>query len=375
MRQERQGEIQSALALVGAVVGAGFASGREVMRFFTMFGSFSWVGCVLAAIVLAGLSAWAAILSNRLGAQDLGTLCRRALGGVGGQAAAWLNGALIAVTAGAMLAAMGELVALALPVHNAYTIGIAVSLVLSTLMARRGLSAIATIGGWLLPTCLLLYALLMRLPAPEASAATAAMPTGAWRALPLAFAYAAMNAALGGGVLCELGRERTTASILRTCAIAGVMLLLLLLSANAALYRHVGELRDAALPVVMLSRSLGALGYWLCLVTLVLAVMTTLVALQRTLARMLEVHLPQQITWPLVVALPLLTGLTGFDALVGSVYPLMGALSTLLFLAIVLKPLKVRSQKHNKCVVRSSSQLPERSVHHDPPNKRPSPTP
>lgn len=365
MRSERYQEIQAALALVATVVGAGFASGREVLRFFSIFGQWSWVGCVLAALLLTGLSAWSALLAARLNAYDLATLCRRALGERGGQAAAWLNGTLVTVTAGAMVAAMGELAALALPIHGAYQIGIVFSVAVAALAARRSLSTIAAIGGWLLPACLLLYALLLR-DATGGNATPA--PPQAWRALPMAFAYASMNAALGCGVLCELGRGKSRANVLRACAIAGALLLLLLLGANAALYRHVETLRDAALPIVMLARSLGAMGYWLCIAALSLAVITTLLALTHTLARMLGTAIPSPLSQALSITLPLLVGLTGFSTLVSSLYPLLGTASTLLFLAIVLKPIKPRSQVHNKSVVYSRERQLEGSPRNEPNN-------
>lgn len=345
MRSKYRGEMQAALALVAAIVGAGFASGREIMRFFTAYGIWSWAGCVLAAALLGAFCAWAAIQANALQAHDLGTLCRYSLGGLGGHIAAWLNGALCTMTAGAMLAAMGELFALSLPVQNAYAIGIAVSLLLGGLLAGRGLSSLAAIGGWLLPACLLLYTLLLRLPMPQT--VETLTPSNAWHTLPMAFAYAAMNAALGCGVLCELGQGKDRGSIVRICAMASGFFLLMLMSANLALYRYQKELLHEALPVVQLARSLGATGYWLCIVVLLLAVMTTLIALLRTLHRMLGQSLPSQSKWPIALGLPLAACLTGFDRLVGSVYPMLGIASTFLFLMMMIKPLSSKAIRGN----------------------------
>ena len=36
-----------------AMVGAGFASGREIMRFFSQYGAFSWALVIFAALVTA----------------------------------------------------------------------------------------------------------------------------------------------------------------------------------------------------------------------------------------------------------------------------------------------------------------------------------
>lgn len=336
MRKKWIGDTQAALSLVAVVVGAGFASGREVLRFFTAFGAWSWAACVAAAAVMTGLSVFAAALAGRLSACDLAALSRQTIGGAGGTAAAMLSGALSAMTAGAMLAAMGELAQLTLPIRGAYWLGFFLSLAVGALAASRGIPALATIGGWLMPACVLLYALLLRLP-PEAPIASAPVPGAGIRAIPYACAYAAMNAALSCGMLCELGQGKSRRALLRIGLIAGGLLLSLLLLANAALYPHRDRLQSEALPVVQLARSFGALGYWLCLVTLALAVETTLIALLRTLQRMTKAPLGTRGSWGLALLLPLLAGLFGFDALVGSVYPILGAISTLLFIFMIAK--------------------------------------
>jgi len=334
----RVGEVQAALALTATVVGAGFASGREIVRFFTQYGVLSWAGCILSAMALTALAALAARLAGKLGARDLATLATRALGGMVGWVGVLIHGTLVITTAGAMVAAMGELAALALPVRHAWEIGVLIALFMGCWMARKGIAAIAAVGGWLMPACLLLYALLLGLPKEATEHAPAVIPR-AWAAMPLALAYAAMNAALGCGVLCEVGRARDTGSILRVCALTGGMLLSLLLLANAALGRHLALVQGEALPVVALARSLGATGYWLCLVTLLLAVFSTLVALLRTLLRMLEEHLPAPAVWPVTVLAPLGAGMTGFGVLVGTVYPILGVASTVVFLAMIASPL------------------------------------
>lgn len=46
-----------AIACVGAVIGAGFASGREVVTFFSRYGAHSWWLILLSALVMMLLCA------------------------------------------------------------------------------------------------------------------------------------------------------------------------------------------------------------------------------------------------------------------------------------------------------------------------------
>ena len=43
-------------AFVGVIVGAGFASGQEILQFFTSFGVYGLIGCVVAGLTFVFLS-------------------------------------------------------------------------------------------------------------------------------------------------------------------------------------------------------------------------------------------------------------------------------------------------------------------------------
>ncbi|MGN0763091.1 MAG: hypothetical protein ACI4MK_06870, partial [Aristaeellaceae bacterium] len=91
-----------AMAAVGAVVGAGFASGREIDSFFSRYGAWSWLGVAAAAAVAGGIA--------------LGVMRRPGQGGMPeGWRGRWpgrlwqgMFGALLLFTGGAMLAGAGE---------------------------------------------------------------------------------------------------------------------------------------------------------------------------------------------------------------------------------------------------------------------------
>ena len=53
-------------AFVGVIVGAGFASGQEILQFFASFGSMGLVGCVVAGIVFVLLSMAFSTMGQRL---------------------------------------------------------------------------------------------------------------------------------------------------------------------------------------------------------------------------------------------------------------------------------------------------------------------
>ena len=136
-----------ALALLGSVVGAGFASGREIVRFFAAHGA---MGFVAVAFSLAALAALFLCLAERLsaaGQTGLPGLCASRFGARVGGVCTALFFLLSAVTGGAMLAACAELSALVWPIRPAYAAGFFITLPLAVWLAARGARGLAAIGG------------------------------------------------------------------------------------------------------------------------------------------------------------------------------------------------------------------------------------
>ena len=109
----------AALALLSGVIGAGFASGREIVRFFAVHGAMAYAAAACAIAVLAFLFLRLCTQMTHAGCTSLDALCRVRFGQRLGGLCATLFLILCAVTGGAMLCALGELGALMLSVRHA----------------------------------------------------------------------------------------------------------------------------------------------------------------------------------------------------------------------------------------------------------------
>ncbi len=330
---------QVAMALVGAVIGAGFASGREVMRFFAQYGAWSYAGVALAAVGMAALSLRIMRLAaecgsaDGLGAASFGKLCRCLLGPAGGMASTALFFALLVMTGAAMLSGAGELAAIVLPIGPAYGLGYCGMLLLALWVAWRGLGGLAFCGSLLVPLCCCLYAPLIWLPVADPGIALPPVAP-AWQALPIALSYAALNVALSAGLLCESGcalrRGDQGRSVLLGAGCMGILLLL----ANVALLRGDADLRTAALPMVALASRMGKVGFYLSAGTLSMAMLTTLATALRSLFMQLPSRWSAAQRWAAAATACALLGLLGFSSLVGVVYPALGWCAALLIVAL-----------------------------------------
>lgn len=307
------------LCVTGAIIGAGFASGREIMTFFSGFGSFSW------ALVGLAVSAMTLLICKTMRCGAGGMRCLLPAGRLQTISAALLFLLLLA-SAGGMTAAAGELVALTVPVRYARGMGMALSLVLCLLALRRPLRLMEGLGRLLIPLLTVAFILCRGVAPVEAKAAeTTLAPWDYARGVLLALAYAGMNVMLAAGILCEAGAHCVTRGRCRGAAWCGLALGGLLCLGNAALLPHAQALRTAALPTVMLLRAFGKPGYYLAAGALYLAVVTTLLAVLRALYLIVEKSI-RRLCRTLLFIMTLATSLLGFEDIVAIAYPFLGLL-------------------------------------------------
>lgn len=321
-RQTRDAVLECA----GAIVGAGFASGREIMRFFSLYGKLAWLGVGLAVFVMG---AFTLAILRKARHSDGCTIHRMSCRNMGwaGNMGTGSFVLLLGATGGSMLAASGELFQLALPLHGAYWIGLCVTLVCGLYLSVRGLEPLAYIGKLLIPALAVIFLLCLQLPRREAVLAQEYLPLGR-RILEVCLnglSYGALNITLAAGVLCELGVSLNDRQACRTSVYLSFLMLALLGMGNAVLLRQT-SLYNAALPMVMLLSAYGKLGFWLGIIGLYLAVFTTFLAAARGLGNMLRERWNKRRAILLTAGLILPFAFIGFGGLVGMVYPALGFL-------------------------------------------------
>ncbi len=293
---------ETILCIVAAMVGAGFASGREIMQFFSLYGTFSWSLAILAAIVTV-------LMIRRILARG----CENTLVGK------VLLSLFYVTVGGGMTAAAGELWALTVPVHYARTFGSLITLIMCLHLAGGSLRGMAWLGRILLPFLLAVLILCLRVPGASLNKSAITF-WGGILAMINAVGYCGLNGMTAAGVLCGpwSRKEQTGISLA-----VGLLTALLLGLGNAALFPHAETLSDAPLPTMMLLRAYGKSGYYLSAAALYLAASTTLIAVLRGLMTLAASYLPlKKKAWIGIVVLAV--SLLGFEDIVGAAYPALG---------------------------------------------------
>ena len=160
---------KSVLACVGAVIGAGFVSGREIYSFFTRYGEASWGLILLSAATMVFLCT---LCMRRAQQEQADCWCSLQCfsGTKMGALARGCVTALMLVTGGAMVSAAGHLTELLWPSSWAYPAGAVGTLLLAWLLGSRGVGPLSAVSGFLTALLIGVMLVLMRQPGAGESA-------------------------------------------------------------------------------------------------------------------------------------------------------------------------------------------------------------
>lgn len=279
--------------LLGAVVGAGLASGKEIASFFTQYGTWGTVGVLLAPLTMICLTGTDLPVSWRDKWPEK----------------AWklLLSVLLLATGAAMLAGSDVVASLLLPFQHAGRVGTVLTFLLAWLLAYHTRAGLAWVSRILFVLLVLLLLLGLCLPPMKAVVMPSACPA---IVVAKACAYGGFNAALQTAIL----RENASCSSRKMGSVrwAGCILLMLLLVGHAVLLRHPALLPEP-MPFVQLTSFLGDQSYYLGLSGMYLAILSTLTACLRSLKK----------RFPSLLCMVVLS-LFGFSGVVDAIYPLLG---------------------------------------------------
>lgn len=349
MQVRRWGQVQGRAGLVfrvaatymGTVVGAGFASGQEALRFFAAYGRYGLWGLALATVLLCAYGILIMDLGHRLGARSHREVLHYACGPrVGAWADAAVSAFLLAILS-IMIAGAGAVAAeqLRLPpwAGALFTAALTVGTVLSGLSGLMAANGIVVPVLTLLVGGLTLYSVSFHGLAPGPVApALAAAPN--W--FISAWLYAGYNLVLAISVLAPLGAEVPDRGALALGGLAGGLGLGAMgVGMHLALGIHLPEAGDFQVPMLFLARFHPGPVQFAYTFILWAEIYTTAMASVFGLARRAASARPGGYRTAAVAAvcLALVGAPLGFSRLVGTLYPAFGVGSVAVLVLLAVK--------------------------------------
>ncbi len=333
---------QVASTFIGTIIGAGFASGQEILKFFSHFGLGGILGIILSGLLFCITGTVIMFLGRKLDAVSFGDVIRYTCGRRLGPVMDLLLGLFLFGTLSIMLAGSGAIFfqQWGLP----YRLGTAVTLIISVLTVFFGIKGILHANSIVVPV-MIFVCILSTLPAVSAERMAANLhdfvPAGGGAAphwLLSALLYVSYNITLGVSVLAPLGREiKNPGALLWGGVLGGLGLGMLAMFINLAILSHYPESAQYEVPSLFVAGRMA----WIVQLTfsfvLWAEVFTTIIGDIYGLAVRVSDYTGFSYMTVTVVLMLVSLALSqlGFSGLVGTLYPLFGYIS-LVFLASLL---------------------------------------
>lgn len=333
--------MQVSFTYVGTVVGAGFATGQEILTFFTRYGWLATLTIGIASALFVWLGIKLMFLAHEVKAQSYEDLNKVLFGERIGE---WISLFTLVTLFGVttvMLAGAGSV--FKEQFHLPYQLGLMVTLLLAYAVLNKGMKAIVAVNSIVVPMMLCFSSIIVwyswDLPG-----------SGNWLHLtsdyPLEriwfapFLYAAFNLSMAQGVLVPLGAQVRDRSVLFWGGIwGGVAIGIMLLAGHFALSAHMPGISQFDIPMGQLIQKVGPVLQLLFLCVIYGEIFTTFIADVYGLSLQLEQRTKLPRTWILwlVLTLSYLVSLLGFKALLTTLYPFFGLISMAWMIMMIMR--------------------------------------
>lgn len=286
--------------LIGAAIGAGFASGREIAAFFAQYGRWGYAGIASAGIMLL------------LSGEPMPAAWRHHW-----QEKIWraVLSVLLITTGGAMLAGAGEICERVVPIRWSYQIGMASTMIIGWLLAEKTKSGLALVSkGLTLALGIQLIKAFCVQPMEGAS-----ITAYGWQgAIASGMCYGGFNAALQWPIVAAAA---SSVKDKKRAVKISVMFILMLLTAGMILIRRHPAAMGEAMPFLVIMKRGGAEGYYTFVLNLYIAVLSSLTACIKA-CKGKHIHLIGMF----------IISCVRFDGVVNSLYPMLGGACCMMML-------------------------------------------
>ncbi|RST75315.1 hypothetical protein D4T97_008685 [Siminovitchia acidinfaciens] len=337
---------QVASVYVGTIVGAGFATGREIVEFFTRFGFLGTIAIFLAGILFIVMGSKIMLVAIEIKAKSFEQLNEYLFGR---RLALIMNIFLMVMLTGVcavMLSGSEALFTeqLGLPSRT----GLIFTIILTLFVMASGVKGLFAVNALVVPMMVIFNFLVMlsvlKLGSGSIPLLLFSDVDRGGEAVLSAFSYAAFNLALAQAVLVPMAAEiKDRTAVKLGGVIGGLLLTVILLSSHVSL----GTLPDPAgyeIPMaVIVKKAAGAL-YYLYILIIYGEIFTSLIGNLYGLERQIRGYVPIHSFWIhiCIFLVVYLVSLVKYGTLLELLYPLFGYISIGFLILLLIRPIKAR---------------------------------
>lgn len=327
-----------AATYIGTVIGAGFASGQEILVFFTRYGIVSYIGLLFVSFLFMYIGSKILILGNQLKASSYADMVEQVFGKVSPFINIYLFIAYMVISI-AMFAGAGLLFG-----HHR-EIGVVITAVLAAIAVIRGIDGLLYANTVLIPLIfifhIIMFAYHIYLPNRTVSSMDLSVPL-LLSSIKSGSTYASYNIILCIGVLAPLGNSIRDKSVAKWGGyMGGALIGIMLIMTNYCLLTYIPDIHMDEMPLLSVAKLIHPLIGNIYLFVLWGAMFTTLIANLFSIISIIESKLPSylhDIAFIFAVVVFVLLSRLGFSNIVSFLYPILGVMGLVFLLYIAIYP-------------------------------------
>jgi len=355
--------IEMAGAFIGVIVGAGFASGQEILQFFTSFGWWGIAGTAIATVLFAFLGMNLTTLGSRLKATSHKEVVYQICGKYLGAAVDFVITFFLFGVAVVMFAGAGSIFENQFGIPAMY--GSLAMLVVTILTLMFNVQKIIGLISAITPFLMLLVVIIAGysifttdLTAAQMDHLAKQQNSGASNWILGGLLYVSYNIAAGASMLTVMGGlEKDEKVAKRGGILGGVGLGLLILLINVAIFTKINQVGGTDMPMLVLATKISPILGVLMSIALLGMIYNTAVGMLYAFTVRIVPAKSKHFNWAVwgIGAVGFALSFVGFIQLVSAVYPAMGYLGFVLIFSIVVAwAMNVKRSKEKSLVAKEA---------------------
>lgn len=336
---------QVAATFIGTIIGAGFASGQEILKFFSHYGLYGIVGIVLSSLLFCTTGTLIMLLGQKLEAKSFGDVIRHICGKHLGPVLDLLLSLFLFATLSVMLAGSGAVFFQQWGLS--FWLGTGVTMIITVATVTFGLQGIIKANSIVVPF-MILFCFLATVPSISFGRLSAVLnnfspvaPGASPQWLLSSLLYVSYNITLGVSVLAPLGKEITGRKPLVWGGIlGGIGLGVLALVIDLAILSYYPDSAQYEVPSLFIAGKFASIVQLAFSIVLWAEIFTTIIGNVYGLAIRISDYcgLNYRFATGLLMVGALVMSQIGFSGLVGTLYPLFGYVSLLFLASLIVFP-------------------------------------
>ncbi len=328
--------LQVAATYIGTIIGAGFATGKEVVQFFSQYGMIGIVGILISGYLFIWLGTKSMLIAKRINANSYQEVNDYLFGEKIGRMVNIVFLIMLFGVTSVMFSGAGAVFReqLGLPAQ----LGIWLSIILCYIAVIKGMKGLLFVNSIIVPM-MLSFSFVIITAFPESTIYYGEAPH-IGMVLLSALAYASYNIALGQAVLVPLGRDCENETIIRWGGfLGGLGLTFILITSHLALIT-IPNVTSYSIPMAEIIKIIGTLIHFLFVLVVYGEIYTTLIGNVYGISRKLSgKETPKRTVIIYILIICYFVSLIGFDSLVKYLYPLFGYIGCVILLTLMAKKL------------------------------------